>query len=121
MDFNNDYILRLIQSTTKFLAKVALNKESKEVEDISFEALSGQDILPILVKRLIYECKYNEAENIIFDELDKNPSEGIYEIAKSFYSSLLAKSDEELEKANFPRDEVYLGLSDLEKIISLNS
>jgi hypothetical protein len=91
------------------------------MEEIDWEAVSSQDILPILVKRLVLEGKYNEAENIIFDELNRNPSTEIYDIAKNFYNILLSKSDEELEKADFSREEIYMGLEDAGKIISSQS
>lgn len=117
MNLNNDYILRLAESVGKLSAKVFFHKEPKEVENICLESISGQDILPILIKRLIYENKYNEAEDIIFEELYKNPSIEIYDVAKNFYDALISKSNEELEKANFKREEIYLGLADIQKII----
>lgn len=118
MNINEDYILRLTESVGKFAAKVLLHKSPKEMDDICWESLSGQDIIPILIKRLVHEGKYNEAENIIFEELDKNPSKELYEAAKEFYKILLSKSDEELEKCNFSREEVNMGLADIEKLIS---
>lgn len=121
MDINNDYILRLAESVGKFAAKVFLHKEAKEMENISQGTMSGQDIIPIWVKRLTYEGKYNEAENIIFEELDKEPTMQIIDVAKTFYTTLLSKSDEELQKANFSREEIYMGLKDIKKIIKSNS
>lgn len=117
MNINDDYILRLTESVGKFAAKILFHKEPEEMESIALDSISRENIIPILVKRLTYDGKYNEAENIIFEELNKNPSEEIYDIAKMFYNTLLAKSDQELEKANFSREEVYLGLSDVERII----
>lgn len=62
-------------------------------------------------------CKlcYNKAEDLIFDELEKNNSPKVYEAAVEFYNSLLEKSDEELNKSNFPRKEIYRGLDDIQK------
>lgn len=46
----------------------------------------------------------------------KNNSPEIYEIAFDFYNSLLKKSDEELLKNNFSREEVYQGFRDMKKL-----
>lgn len=113
---NNDYILRIAESIGKLAAKVFLNKEGKEFENINIESMSEKDILPILLKRLVLQGKYNEAENILFEELYKNPSKDLIIIGKYFYDMLLLKSDEELVKANFSREEIFQGLKDIEKL-----
>lgn len=52
---------------------------------------------------------------MIFDELEKNNSSEVYEIAIEFYDSLLKKTDEELNKTNFSREEIYKELEDIQK------
>jgi hypothetical protein len=109
---------------------MAFFKKSNEenVEDINLEDIGSGDILRIMLKRLINDGKYNEAENMLFqeidkyevidkyEEIDKNKSQVIYEIAISFYDTLLKKSDEELEKENFSREEIYQGMQDVKNI-----
>ncbi|WP_291578923.1 DUF6483 family protein [Clostridium sp. UBA6640] len=114
---NNDYILRLAEDLGKFAAKVLLHKEQEEYENINLDSLSSEEILHILLKKLVFEGKYNEAENILFEELHKNPSNDLISIGKDFYNILLSKSDEELIKGKFSREEVLQGLKDMEKII----
>jgi hypothetical protein len=112
----NDYILKIIDSAAKIIAKVFLNKEQKEIQNINIEAMNEKDILPILLKRLTLEGKYNKAENILFEEMRKNPCEDIVNIGVEFYNGLLLKSDEELIKQNFSRKEIYQGLDDLKRL-----
>lgn len=111
---NSDYILRITESIGKISAKIFFNKEPKEFENIKQGSMSGEDILPILLKRLVLQGKYNEAENILFEELHRSPSNGLVNIGKDFYNLLLSKSDEELIKASFPREEIFQGLKDIE-------
>lgn len=112
---NKDYILRLAEAIGKLSAKLLLNKEQEEFENINLNSISGKEIFPILLKKYILEGKYNEAENILFEELRKNPCKDLVDIGKDFYNMLLSKSDEELIKANFSREEVFQGLKDIEK------
>ena len=98
-------------------AKILLNKEEKSSVKIELDQMSRTDIIPILLKRLVYEGEYNKAENIIFDELNKNNSHEMYLVAVDFYNLLLEKSDEELANGNFSRNEIYQGLQDIKKFI----
>jgi len=99
-------------------AKILLNKEEKSSVKIELDQMSGTDIIPILLKRLVYEGQYNKAENIIFEELNKNNSYEMYLVAVDFYNLLLEKSDEELANDNFSREEIYQGLEDVKKLIA---
>jgi hypothetical protein len=113
---NNDYMLRLAESIGRAAAKIFLNKEEKEECNIDIESISGKDILPILLKKLVLAGKYNEAENILFDELSKNPSMDLINIGSNFYDMLLLKSDEELSEGNFSKEEIFQGLEDIKRI-----
>ncbi|AZV56632.1 MULTISPECIES: DUF6483 family protein [Clostridium] len=112
---NDDYILRIIESIGEFAGKVLFNKQSKEFKNIDVQSMTIQDVLPILLKKLVFQGKYNEAENLLFEELEKNPSNDLIKIGKDFYNILLLKSDEDLTKANFSREEIFQGLNDMKK------
>lgn len=77
--------------------------------------MSPIDIFKIILNKVVHEGNYNKAEDLIFDELEKNNSQEVYEIAIDFYNSLLKKSDEILNQSSFPRVEIYQGLKDIEK------
>lgn len=114
---NDDYMLRIVQSFGTAMAKLLLNKDNKEFENIDIEAMDPRDILPIILKKLTLEGNYDKAENILFEAAQKNPSVDIYNIGKEFYNELLLKSDEELAKGNFSRMEIFQGLDDLQIMI----
>jgi len=69
-----------------------------------------------MFKSLYNNRNYNKAENLIFLEAEKNNSPELCEIASDFYNSLLKKSDKELFKSNFSREEIYQGLEDMKKL-----
>ncbi|EGT3615823.1 hypothetical protein FHH43_06160 [Clostridium perfringens] len=85
------------------------------------DTYSKDDIFWITLRGLISKGKIDEAEDMLFKEAEKNPSMEIYEIGEKMYSLLDKKSEEELEKYNFSKEEITLGLKDLKKLIENKS
>lgn len=108
-------IERLTKDIGKMCAKIFFNKEEKSSDKVDINQMSSTDIFQIFLRRLYYEENYNKAENLIFDELQKNNSTEIHIIATDFYNLLLKKSDEELRRSNFSREEIYQGLEDIKR------
>lgn len=109
-------IERLINELAKNIAKTMMNKKEEGSEKINLNNIGSGNILQIILKRLINDGDYNKAENILFEGITKNNSLEIYQIAIDFYNILLEKSDEELEKGNFTREEIYQGIEDVKSI-----
>lgn len=110
-------IERLIDDFGKGMSKILFNKEKdKDGEKVDLENLDSNDTLLMLLKRLIYKGEYNKAEDLLFKELEKSKSNEIYNIGVKFYNLMLERSDEELEKGDFSRDEIYRGLEDMKMI-----
>lgn len=108
-------IENLIKDIAKIGAKLIFNKKEKSEKKFELERLDSTDIFKIMLNKLANEGRYNEAENLIFNELEKNNNEEVYECCVYFYNTLLGKNDDELESKKFPRSEVYQGLKDIEK------
>lgn len=108
-------IEKLINELAKGVAKTVLNKEEESSEQVNLNDIGSGDILQIILKRLVNDGEYNKAENMLFQTINKNNSQEIYQIAVNFYNLLLEKSDEELEKGNFTREEIYQGLQDIKQ------
>ncbi len=109
-------IEKLIKELAQNVMKTMLNKEDKSSDKINLDQISSTDILKIVLKRLVYDGEFNKAENILFEEINKNKSQETYQIALDFYNLLLEKSDEELQEENFTREEIYQGLEDIKNI-----
>ncbi|MDZ4992655.1 hypothetical protein GNF80_06655 [Clostridium perfringens] len=97
-----------------------LNKDG-ENDFLLADTYSKDDIFWITLRGLISKGKIDEAEDMLFRETEKNPSMEIYEIGEKMYSLLYKKSEEELEKYNFSKEEIDLGLKDLKKLIESKS
>lgn len=108
-------IEKLIEQLGKSIAKAIVNKKEKASEKINIDQMNSTDIFKIIFNKLYYQGHYDKAEDLVFDELEKNNSSEIYEVAINFYNTLLKKNDEELIKGNLPRKEIYQGLEDIQK------
>ena len=104
-------IKKSIDDLGKLFGKTIL----KDDKNIDTEKIGSTDLFKIILNKLFYEGNYDKAEDLIFEELEKNDSSEVYEIAVEFYNALLKKSDEELNESNFSREEIYQGLDDIKK------
>lgn len=87
---------------------------------VNLEDTGSSEILRIILKSLISKKEYNKAENVLFEEIEKNKSEANYKVGIDFYEELLEKSDEDLIESNFSREEVLQGLKDLKVLFNKN-
>lgn len=87
-------------------------------EDINLDTASSSDFIAIILKGLILQKEYNKAENILFEEIEKNKSDKMHKIALDFYETLSEKSNEELLAGNFSKEEIFQGLKDIEAIFN---
>lgn len=81
----------LIKGTAKSLGKLIFNKKEESSERFNINQMTSADIFKIIYTKAFHEGNYNKAENLIFDELEKNNSPEVYEVAIKFYNSLLKK------------------------------
>jgi len=114
-------IEKLIEELGRAIGKLIFNKKETSSENINIKEMSSTDIFKILYNKLFHMGNYNKAEDMIFYELQKNNSPEVYKVAIEFYDSLFKKSDEDLNKNNFSRDEIHQGLNDLQKYINSQS
>ncbi|AVQ44927.1 DUF6483 family protein [Clostridium botulinum] len=104
-------IKKSIDDLGKLFGKTILKND----KNIDTEKIGSTDLFKIILNKLFYEGNYDKAEDLIFEELEKNDSPEVYEISVEFYNALLKKSDEELNEGNFARDEIYQGLDDIKR------
>ncbi len=109
--FEQDYVMRMIKEIARVLAKIIFNADSETIEEDLKEDKETQQKLT-KVFDMIDEGLINEAENIIFEILERGNKTDL-QIALQFYSYLNDKSDLFLEKHNFSREEILSGLRDV--------
>ena len=111
----------LINELAKNTGKSLLQKEEDNNEIINLDEADSSDYIRILLKSLVLKHEYNNAENILFEEIKKNKSEKIYKIALDFYYLLMDQSDDKLKNGNFSREEIFQGLKDVNIIFNKES
>lgn len=87
---------------------------------VNLEDTGSSEILRIILKSLIAKKEYNKAENVLFEEIEKNKSEANYKVGIDFYEELLEKSNEDLLENNFSKEEILQGIIDLKILFSKN-
>ncbi|MBU5312815.1 hypothetical protein KQI38_12290 [Tissierella carlieri] len=116
--YHQDWIMRQITSFIHMIGKVLFKKDSVE---LNIHGESNSEKVHLLYERLINlinNLKVNEAEDLLFENIETNDL--IYiKIAMDFYDKVNKLSDEELEEADFSREEIKLGLEDILRLYSI--
>ncbi|MCH5300660.1 MAG: hypothetical protein J1E56_05000 [Ruminococcus sp.] len=105
----------------KFLAGVLFNKDTTECSNIKDENgnITGKGKTCIILRKLVDEGKINEAENLLFSEIEKNKDIELLEVALDFYGYLNEKEDNFLEENGFSHQEILEGLQDIQKMYNI--
>ena len=102
-----DYLMRLIHEMVRTIIKLIFNIDEKTV-DIEQELKETSDLYIRLV-RLADAGKINEAENLLYEQLENGQAEDL-KAALGFYDRLNDYTEEFLDKADFSREEIKSGL-----------
>lgn len=115
--YNNDYIMRMIEDLSTFLANVVFQKDAVAVEIFDEQGnISTSNLLHLQLLAMIGEGQLNEAENLLFEKIETHPNQAYLQVALDFYANLDNLSDAALTSAGFPRTEIVEGLADIKKI-----
>ena len=118
--FEQDYVMRQIQSMAAAIAYFLLKKNLYDLENIETPAfgtetgLSGGGNLGIAIRKLVEEKKFCEAENLLFDAMRPGDKDTL-ETALEFYRALNERDEDELKEHGFSHDEIKTGLTDITK------
>lgn len=121
--FENDYILKQIELMTNFLAKLIFGKESPEYK-LSYNldgTASDADLLYLRLLEMINDGDINEAENILFDNIERETRAEYLEIAIDFYDRLAKLDEDALDMADFSRAEVLEGLENVKRLYGIET
>lgn len=114
MLYNNDYILRQIELLGKGVRVLAGVEEAGYGEELIAEngEVSGELFLLYRLRQLLAENRINEAEDLLFENLERQPTDAYAAVAAEFYAEVQKLSDAQLEQAGFSREEIAQGLAD---------
>ncbi|MBL6465271.1 DUF6483 family protein [Peptostreptococcus stomatis] len=108
---------RLESQKRELVFKELLGKKYSSLNDFKLVYTPMEEITLISVKRLFFQGKLGEAEDLLFSSIEKNKTKNSIFIAGEFYTLLMELSDEELEEKNFSREEVMSGIKDIGELL----
>ncbi|EFH94028.1 DUF6483 family protein [Finegoldia magna] len=109
---SNDWLLKQINVVSEFLQKLFTDMETSRKLNENEQYQKDSFEFERLLENLIEEDRINDAENILFENLETNNL--MYAtIATRFYEKLKGLSDEKLQKSNYSREEILQGLNDM--------
>ena len=113
-----DYLLREIENLSRAIAGAFMKKDLPIVRILDDGVLNEDEFLRYSLRNLLAQGELNRAENLLFDELERNPSKATLETGLWFYGELNQFSDYRLQECRFSREEIAEGLEDLREIIN---
>ncbi len=120
MEFENDYIMRLIKQTIRAIVSIMMGKEFSLYDYVQDELHTESDGLYDRMIALVNNGKINEAENLMYEELDFSDKKELL-LAMSFYEYLNDLDDEYLTTHNFSRKEIQSGLEDAGRMAGIGN
>ncbi len=119
MFYEQDWVMKQIRLLVRFVARAVFKKDTAEYKELVEESLAGTDLLHRELTELVKQGKVCEAENLLFENLDKTFKCHLA-LALDFYERLNLLSDEELEKADFSREEIKEGLNTVLELFGMD-
>lgn len=105
MFYENDLVSRQIESLVQIASKILFGKNTVKYEKTG----DVTDELYDHINALIADMELGECEDLIYDNFDLDNDEYLI-LAIDYYHRLNAYNDEQLENADFEREEVRDGL-----------
>uniref|UniRef100_S0DGI5 Uncharacterized protein n=1 Tax=termite gut metagenome TaxID=433724 RepID=S0DGI5_9ZZZZ len=114
---SGDYLMRQIEDLARFLAQVLLQRQPDTVQIVDEEGRFSQGgFLKYRLHKLLLEGRINEAENLLFEEIELQAADEYLPVALDFYEAVNRLDDGQLEARNFTRAEIREGLEQVKKI-----
>lgn len=115
MDYEQDYIMRMVRDMARMIGKMLLGRENPEyVLPEKEEAYGESDRMYLHLTALADAGEINQAENELSDYLEGGSgSSGELRTALGFYMHINEFSNDFLDEHDYSREEIYQGVEDL--------
>jgi hypothetical protein len=112
---NPDYILRMAEDIGRLVAALSGKDGSNSIQIEQNNDLGNDSttVIKMIVKQYLELHKYNEAEDFLYNLLEKEPAKEHFKVADWFYSELLVTDPTVLAEHDFSMAEVIHGMKDL--------
>lgn len=115
--FEQDYIMREIAMLARMLGKTIFHKEVETIELVDENGYTtGDGLLYFRLSTLVKQGEISKAEDLLFEEVQANPSHQLLLVACQFYDDLNNLNDAELAAGWFSKEEIVQGLADIKKM-----
>ncbi len=119
MYYQKDYLMRLIEDIVRIIARIFFGKDYKSYQYVDDMMLSKTDLWYRQLMELVDQRRLGEAEDILFDGLDTQNKDHMA-VALDVYMAMNALSDDELDNADFSREEIKDGLKKITQMFGVN-
>lgn len=121
MSIKKDWMERQIEAISNTFAAILFGKDKvKSILEMDEEENTAtqmeDDILERMTKKYLSEKNFNEAENLIFNAIEKEKTVRRFELALNFFNELHQFSDEFLSRYNYSSKEIEEGVNYLKKL-----
>lgn len=112
MDYQQDYVMRLIKQMMQAVSKIVFKKTDTDIEteSIHIDTTEGEREVDLLA--LADSGNINEAENLLYDSLDTTDMSQLRK-AFAFYEHINEYQNDFLEEHNYSREEVLDGIKNI--------
>lgn len=117
MGFQDDWVMRQVDMIARFVSQLIFKKQEVTYQITDINNLTETDETYLELNELIEQKKLCEAEDKLFDNVQF--SDRYVELALDFYQKLNEMSDQQLEEADFGRDEVYDGFIEIMTLLGI--
>ena len=119
MYYQKDYLMRLIEDIVRIIARIFFGKDYKSYQFVDDMMLSQTDLWYRQMMELVEQRRLGEAEDILFDGLDTQNKDHM-SVALDVYMAMNALSDDDLDNADFTREEIKDGLKKVTQMFGVN-
>lgn len=116
--FTEDYLMNQIEGLSRMLARIFFQKGGSGTQDLFDEQdmVSETGLLMHRLKKLLLAGEINQAENLLYEELDEHGDDQTYlAVALAFYKELAALDEAFLEAHDFSREEIEDGVAEVRR------
>lgn len=113
--YQQDYILRQIELMANFIYKLLYGKDLISLTDEEYEVngRTTDKLLPETLRQMAQQGNINDAEDLLFEQLETHHTADDIAAAVEFYRLLAHFDDQLLEEADYTRAEIVEGLHEI--------
>jgi len=115
--FEGDYFMRMIENMARALGQLIMHQRIDVVELFDKHGnVTAQGLVLHQLEHMIAQGQINEAENLLFEEIENAPNAELLPVAVEFYKNLAQLPKERLMECNYSAEEIVSGLQAVQRI-----